>query len=100
MAKKNCWEVIKCGRQPGGDKINELGECPASLTSKFDGINNGQHGGRVCWAIVGTFCGGTPQGTHLEKIMDCIHCTFFKQVNDDESSAFVLLPDDKLEKDS
>jgi hypothetical protein len=28
--KLNCWEVKKCGREPGGVKVKELGVCPAS----------------------------------------------------------------------
>ena len=98
MTRKNCWEVIQCGRQPGGNTAEELGVCPASLPSQHDGTNNGKHGGRLCWAIAGTFCGGKPQGSGVEKIMDCIHCKFLKQVHDEESNDFVLLPDDKKSK--
>ena len=99
MTRKNCWEVNKCGRQPGGDKAVELGECPAALPNIHDGINRGLHGGRVCWAIAGTLCGGKPQGSGVEKIMDCLNCSFLKQVNDDESRDFILLPD-KTNKDT
>jgi len=28
--KLNCWEFKKCGRQPGGPKVAELGVCPAT----------------------------------------------------------------------
>jgi hypothetical protein len=30
MQLLNCWEIKKCGRQRGGKKVNELGECIAS----------------------------------------------------------------------
>ena len=57
MERKNCWEVMKCGRQPGGEKVGEFGVCPAAEPSEFDGTNRGTYGGRFCWAIAGTFCG-------------------------------------------
>ena len=71
MAKKNCWEVKKCGRQPGGEKVSELGACPAVSAFGAHGINDGINGGRACWAIAGTFCEGTVQGSFAEKIEDC-----------------------------
>jgi len=30
MQLLNCWKIKKCGRQRGGKKVNELGECIAS----------------------------------------------------------------------
>ncbi|MGE5174112.1 MAG: two-CW domain-containing protein, partial [Betaproteobacteria bacterium] len=30
MEKLNCWEHKKCGRQPGGHKVAELGVCPSA----------------------------------------------------------------------
>ena len=34
MSLINCWEVKKCGREPGGAKVAELGVCPASTGNK------------------------------------------------------------------
>jgi len=31
MSKKNCWEVMNCGRQTGGTKVSEMGVCPAAI---------------------------------------------------------------------
>jgi hypothetical protein len=93
MDRKNCWEVMKCERQPGGARIEELGACPAALPNDHhDGVNKGKHGGRFCWAIAGTMCEGRPQGTYAEKLMDCIRCEFLKLVNEDEGRDFVLSP--------
>jgi hypothetical protein len=39
--KRNCWEVMNCGREVGGTKVDALGVCPASRLIEFDGINNG-----------------------------------------------------------
>jgi hypothetical protein len=55
MPKLNCWEFEKCGRQPGGIKVKELGVCPAATEKRAHGINGGINGGRACWAIAGTF---------------------------------------------
>jgi hypothetical protein len=84
MEKENCWEYKKCGRQPGGDKIAELGPCPAVSCFKAHEINDGINGGRACWAIAGTFCGGQVQGIFIEKHKDCVNCDFFHQVANEE----------------
>lgn len=85
--KKNCWEVKGCGRQPGGAKLKERGECPAVKCFAAHGINNGINGGRACWAISGTFCEGEVQGTFAEKIEGCAGCDFYRQVQVEEGRA-------------
>ncbi len=89
MAQKiqNCWEFMKCGREPGGDHIAELGVCPATVDNSFNGINRGKKGGRICWSIAGTFCGGEIQGTFAEKRESCQKCNFFKIVQAEEGIA-------------
>ena len=62
MTKLNCREVKKCGREPGGSKTAELGICPAAITINYNGIHEGKNGGRSCWVIAGTLCGGQVQG--------------------------------------
>ena len=80
MAKQNCWELKNCGREVGGARVAEFGECPASTKSSVNSINGGENGGRYCWRIVGTFCKDQKQGTMSSKIMDCIQCDFFQKV--------------------
>ncbi len=89
MAQKtqNCWEYMKCGREPGGAKVVELGICPASADDTFDGLNLGKNAGRMCWAVAGTFCAGKVQGTFAEKRDSCINCDFFKRVQEEEGTA-------------
>jgi len=89
MAQKklNCWEHMKCGREPGGDKASKLGVCPAAADISFDGINRGKNAGRFCWAVAGTFCGGTAQGSFAEKRASCLSCDFFNKVRIEEGSA-------------
>jgi eukaryotic-like serine/threonine-protein kinase len=80
MKPTNCWEIMKCGREPGGKNVAEFGVCPAAKDSSFDGINTGKNGGRICWAVAGTFCGGEIQGTFAEKRTSCIGCNFYKPI--------------------
>jgi len=86
MAKMNCWEFKKCGRQPGGIRADELGVCAASIETKVNGVNNGKNGGRACWPIAGTLCGGSVQGTFAEKLGNCLKCEFYKLVGEEEGS--------------
>ena len=78
--------------------MDELGICPAAVSCEYDGVNKGKYGGRFCWVIAGTFCGGKPQGTYVEKLTSCIECEFFKQVNEDESGNFTFTPKDAKER--
>jgi hypothetical protein len=87
MSKKNCWEWKRCGREPDGDRIGELGPCPAAIETIADGINGGTNGGRACWALAGTLCGGEVQGTFASKLGGCIKCDFFKLVAREEGES-------------
>ncbi len=80
----NCWDYKKCGREPGGAKVAELGVCPAAVDQTTDGLNGGKNGGRICWAVTGTFCDGKVQGAFAEKEITCLNCEFFKVVKDEE----------------
>jgi hypothetical protein len=88
MAKENCWEFHKCGREPGGAKVKELGVCPASVEVRLDGVNCGKNGGRACWVISGTYCKGKVCGTFAQKLQDCIKCEFYKKVVLEERQSF------------
>jgi len=88
MIKLNCWDFMKCGRQLGGEKVAERGVCPASVESRTNGINSGTMGGRVCWAITGTYCNGMVQGDFASKMTDCIDCDFYRLVTYEEGLNF------------
>lgn len=100
MENANCWQFKKCGREPNGLKSQELGVCPASIEKSTDGINNGINGGRCCWAVAGTFCGGNAQGSFVDKALDCIHCDFFQSVKTQSGNEFSFLNEalSKLDK--
>ncbi len=92
MEKKNCWEFMKCGREPGGRKADKLGVCPAAASNELEGVNFGKYCGRICWAVAGTYCDGVVGGTFAQKLMSCINCKFFKSVNNEEGREFHLTP--------
>jgi CRP-like cAMP-binding protein len=83
----NCWEVMMCGREQGGKNIAQYGVCPAAADPSFDGINSGKCGGRICWAVAGTFCGGCTQGSFADKRPSCLTCDFYEMVQDEEGMA-------------
>lgn len=85
----NCWEFKRCGREPGGSRVEELGECPAATSTVSDGMNRGVNAGRYCWKVSGTMCNGKVQGTYARKIQSCTECDFFKMVQEQELVAFV-----------
>ena len=89
MGHKNCWEVMKCGREPGG-KNHELGGCPAASSGEHDGTNNGKHRGRFCWNTAGTFCRGEVLGSVARKLKSCRECGFYMLVNKEEGEQFVF----------
>ncbi len=93
MAKEqNCWEYKKCGREPGGNKTEELGVCPSTTDTSSNGLNGGDNAGRICWAVAGTFCGNKVQGTFAEKKTTCMSCDFHKNVREEEGTIkFMLL---------
>lgn len=86
MPKVNCWEWKKCGRQEGGAKVAELGVCPAATAEAISGANGGLNGGRACWALAGTLCGGQVQGTFAAKLSNCMVCDFYKLVSQEEGA--------------
>ena len=84
LKKLNCWEFMKCGREPGGSNVNESESCPAATQSHVNGINDGVNGGRLCWAIAGTFCGSDVPGSFAKAYTMCIHCNFYQMVCEEE----------------
>ncbi|MDP2839876.1 MAG: HD domain-containing phosphohydrolase, partial [Syntrophales bacterium] len=65
--RQNCWEFMKCGREVGGAKAQELGVCPAYP-------DHGKH----CARIVGTLCGGEVQASFARKFGNCWKCPFYR----------------------
>lgn len=92
MKRLNCWEIKKCGREPGGNRTDDLGICPAASAEGIDGLNGGKNAGRICWTIAGTFCGGKVQGDFAQKTVSCMTCEVFKRIKEEEGiENFTLL---------
>jgi len=88
--KKNCWEFKKCGREPGGEKVKELGVCPATTEKRLDSAHEGKNAGRACWVVAGTFCKGEVQGSFAQKYKNCEKCDFYQTVRKEEGVKFML----------
>lgn len=86
----NCWEFKKCGREPGGARVAELGVCPAGTDSRLNPVHGGRNGGRSCWVVAGTLCGGEVQGTFAAKFRNCKRCEFYGLVKKEEYPDFRL----------
>ncbi len=89
MEKQNCWQFKKCGREPGGAKMKDLGICATAQTSALNGVHGGVNGGRTCWVVAGTLCGGTVQGSFAQKYANCFTCAFYKAVAAEEGLKFI-----------
>ncbi|MBN1573066.1 MAG: hypothetical protein JW984_07720 [Deltaproteobacteria bacterium] len=82
MAKKNCWEVMKCGKEE---------ECPAARIGRGIGTHDGKNRGRFCWTVHDTLCMDKAHGSFAEKIRICVNqCKFYKQVKSEEGTNFIL----------
>jgi hypothetical protein len=88
MKKYNCWEILQCGREEGGTKVEELGRCLATKDGLGNGVNAGKCSGRICWAIAGTLCGGEVQGTFAKKRKSCLLCPMYLLVKEEEGEGF------------
>ena len=87
----NCWDHHRCGREQGGSKVHDLGVCPAAVEAGADGMHDGINGGRVCWAVAGTFCRGEVQGSFASKIRDCLNCEFYESIRMEQGEFFIPL---------
>jgi len=91
MPKRNCWEIMNCGREEGGSRTDEFGVCPASINEKFAAVNQGTAAGRYCWMVEGTLCGNRIQGNWAKKMKHCLtECSFFKKVHEEEGTGFKI----------
>ena len=76
----NCWEYMRCGREPDGVHAGKEGVCPAAVDAGSDGVNGGRYAGRCCWLISGTLCHGAVQGKFAKKLSTCFSCDFYQLV--------------------
>ena len=93
MKKLNCWELKRCGREPGGKNVSDMGVCPASTKELLEGVHGGTKAGRACWVVAGTMCEGQVQGTFAQKYEDCGKCEFYRMVREEEGENFLITID-------
>ncbi|HSH69575.1 MAG TPA: hypothetical protein VK997_06635 [Deferrisomatales bacterium] len=89
---KNCWEIKNCCREPGTVPRDGAVPCPAAHSTEFDGVNGGKNGGRICWYVAGTLCGGKQQGSFVDKQITCLACDFYHRVKKEEGTGFRVKP--------
>ncbi len=82
--KENCWEILGCGKEPGGKRTDEAGVCPAATEERLDGKNQGTNAGRACWVVSGTLCDHGIGTNFAHKIAACKACYFYQLVHREE----------------
>lgn len=85
---RNCWEVMKCGRENGGQMALEIGECLASSCVQANGLHQGMNAGRVCWAIAGSYCDNKATCMFAIRMNGCDNCSFYKMVRVEQSGDY------------
>ena len=88
--RRNCWEVMGCGREAGGRRVNGKGSCPASTETSLHAIHGGVNAGRACWTIDGTLCSSSgPDKLEAKKDL-CGSCSFYQSVQQEEHPHLVV----------
>ena len=88
---QNCWEFMKCGYGPGGDKTGDRPACAAARKNNLDGVHGGLHAGRACWFVHNTAgCGKGAEGDFSNKYSICMNCRFYWKVREEEGNNFEI----------
>lgn len=95
----NCWEFKKCGKNIDPEKVNPADSCPALSDVSSSGINGGSCGGRICWAVKGSFSDNKALDAD-DELESCINCEFFNLVKEEEGDSFTLLKHRLFKRDS
>ena len=88
MFSVNCWDHKGCGFGPQSGKKSGCQVCPAASHKNADGFLGGENGGRSCYFIMGTLCGGVGAQTEEEKHERCLDCTFFHTLQAKHGKSF------------
>ena len=90
MRKLNCWEYKRCSHGQG-ERPAQRNFCPAMSIPVLNGVHGGSQGGRSCWVVKDTLCGGRKSGVWSAKINECRSCGFYGMVMQEEGIDFMLL---------
>jgi len=91
LSNINCWEFMKCGREPGGINSESEGVCPTASNALLDKTNNGKNGGRICWYVDGTNCMKKISGEFIDRFEYCQKCSFYLLVQKQENRHLVVV---------
>ncbi|MEW6054538.1 MAG: two-CW domain-containing protein [Nitrospirota bacterium] len=83
----NCWEYKRCGKEHHDPEADAPAVCAAATDERFDRINHGTNGGRVCWLI------RQIRAERKKKsiaITHCCRCDFFRLVEKQEGLHFFV----------
>ena len=84
MNKINCWDYMKCGKGPGGEKTDKCATCPVASETLANGLNGGLNGGRICWIIAENNCIEDLKCSNLHHKSSCYSCEFRYKVTMEE----------------
>ncbi|MBF0357065.1 MAG: hypothetical protein HQL70_00585 [Magnetococcales bacterium] len=87
MSNVNCWDFQRCGFGPKECKGDDDKICPAASHKHADGFLGGENGGRACYFIADTICGGSPM-TPEQKKERCNSCSFFHTLSNKYGETF------------
>ncbi len=85
--KQNCWEVKRCGREPGGHRTASHGLCLCATAAHLDGANGGRNGGRICWQVRAN-SPGLPGAPDCQDATGCLDCGFIYRVVQEAGTGF------------
>jgi hypothetical protein len=85
VTPRNCWQVMRCGREPHGVNAAAEGICPVPTFFAADGFCGGRNGGRACYHIRDLLrARGTPVGCVSGE---CPDCTFGQSLHAEHRSS-------------
>lgn len=88
----NCWEVMDCGREPGGRNTFLHGVCPATIDERADGIHDGKNGGRCCWVVASTYLSEDTFGCRCkEGFIKCHECDFYNMIRKEDTELLAIV---------
>lgn len=74
-----CWEFMKCGRQAGGSRIEELGVCPAWPDH-----------GQACSLVAGRLCRDMVREIYDRDLDTCQDCDFYRNTQVTQHSGILV----------
>jgi hypothetical protein len=84
VRKYNCWDFMKSGKGPSGNRSEKYDVCPIASESAANGLNGGENGGRICWIIAENGCKCNVKCSVRNIGHSCFQCEFRYKVMAEE----------------